>query len=65
MIFRTGTRKIIEYDFCPHREYLVARISKGKIISVNWLLCYRFFIDPKPLQITSLLRFRKSQEFSG
>ena len=21
---RTGTRKIVEYDFCPHREYLVA-----------------------------------------
>ena len=24
MILRTGTRKIIEYDFCPHREYLNA-----------------------------------------
>ena len=23
------------------------------------------FFDPKPLQIASLLRFRKSQEFSG
>ena len=36
--------KIIEYDFCPHREYQVA-VSLCKIILVNWLLCYRFFQD--------------------
>jgi len=36
---------MIEYDFCPHREYLVAVSHKVKSfhISVNWLLCYRFF----------------------
>ena len=39
---RTGTRKNFEYDFCPHREYLVAVSHKVKL-SVNWLLCYRFF----------------------
>ena len=43
MIWQTGTRKIIEYDFCPHREYLVVVcFSQSKIISVNWLLCYRW-----------------------
>ena len=28
MILRTGTRKNIEYDFWPHREYLVAVFHK-------------------------------------
>ena len=41
MIFGLERVDVIEYDFCPHREYL--GISQGKIISVNWLLCNRFF----------------------
>ena len=38
-------KKSIKYDFCPHQEYqLAGGFSQGKIISVNWLLCYRFFL---------------------
>jgi len=37
------SEKSIEYDFCPHRFIISCSISQGKIISVNWLLCYRFF----------------------
>ena len=43
MIFRTGTRKNYGIWFLPTSGISSCGISQGKIISLNWLLCYRFF----------------------
>ena len=42
MILRNGREKFIEYNLSPHREHLVTVFHKVK--SINWLLCYRFFM---------------------
>ena len=43
MILRTGTRKNYRIWFLPTSGISSCGISQGKIISVNWLLCYRSF----------------------
>ena len=44
MILRTRTRKSYRIWFRPTSGISSCGISHGKIISVNWLLCYRFFV---------------------
>ena len=44
MILRTAIRKNYRIWFLPISEISSCGISHGKIISVNWLLCYRFFV---------------------
>ena len=44
MILRTGTRKNFKIWFLPTSGISSCSFSLGKIISVNWLLCYRFFL---------------------
>ena len=43
MILRTGTRNNFRIWFLPTSGISSCGISQGKIISVNWFLCYRFF----------------------
>ena len=44
MILRTAIRKNYRIWFLPISEISSCGISHGKMISVNWLLCYRFFL---------------------
>ena len=56
MILRTGTKKKYRIWFLPaHREYLVAVSHKVKIISVNWLLCYKLFHKIKMTGMVNIL----------
>ena len=43
MILRTGARKKDRIWFLPTFGISSCGISQGKTISVNWLLCYRFY----------------------
>ena len=43
MILRTGTQKSYRIWFLPTSWKSSCGISQGEIVSVNWLLCYRFF----------------------
>ena len=45
MILRTGTRQNYRAQFLPTSGISSCCISQGKMISVNWLLCYRFFVS--------------------
>ena len=45
MISRTGTRKNYRIWFLPTSGISSWGISQGKIVSVNWLLFYRFFLS--------------------
>ena len=48
MILRTGTRKNYRIWFLSTSGISSCGISQGKTISVNWLLCYRFFLLGTP-----------------
>ena len=45
MVLQNGTRKNYKIWFLSTSGISCCGISQGKIISVNWLLCYRFFVD--------------------
>ena len=60
MILRTGTIKSYRLWFLPTLGISSCGISEGKIISVNWLLCYRFFV---PVFLQTFLAVIRAYEY--
>ena len=60
MILWNGTRKNYIIWFLSTSGISSYGISQGKIISVNWLICYRFFLNFSFRFVRSTVRFVKS-----